>query len=244
VHPSFTEPEAALRAAGAEVAHVARDPSGWTFDPDAVPAGAEVVVLGSPNNPTGGLAPPAAVRALLRPGRVVVLDESFMDFVADPTASLAAARLPGLVVVRSLTKLWSLAGVRAGYALGPPDLIARLAAHRQPWSVNALACAAIAACAADTDTPRAVASAVAAKRARLLAGLAALPGVTAWPSAANFVLLALEDGPAVVARLRAAGVAVRPAGSFPGLDERHLRVAVRPGRDVDLLLGALAAALR
>jgi histidinol-phosphate aminotransferase len=201
-------------------------------------------VLGNPNNPTGNLDPAGVVAALARGGRVLVVDEAFMDFCPGEPDSLAGrADLPGLVVVRSLTKVWSLAGLRAGYLLAPPPLAATLRLARQPWSVNALACAALAACAADAATPARVAAEVAAARAELAAGLAALPGVRVWPSAANFLLLAVPDGPRVLAALRDAGIAVRRADSFPGLTRDHLRVAVRPPADNRRLLAALAEAL-
>jgi histidinol-phosphate aminotransferase len=242
VHPSFTEPEAALRASGAEVVRVARDPRDWSFDPAAVPDRAEMVVLGNPNNPTGGLDPRDAVRALLRPGRVVVVDESFMDFVPAPAPSLAGESREGLVVVRSLTKLWGLAGIRAGYLVASARLVAALGAQRQPWSVNAPALAALAVCASDRATPRRVGAAVAAARADLRKALAVLPGVRTWPSAANFVLLEVRCGGAVAASLRAAGIAVRPGGSFPGLGKDHIRVAVRRPAENVRLVAALAEA--
>lgn len=243
VHPSFTEPEAALRAGGAEVVRVARDPRSWSFDPAAVPERAEVVVLGNPNNPTGALDPPASILELLRPGRVVVVDESFMDFVAEPAPTLAGELRDGLVVVRSLTKLWTLAGIRAGYLLAPPELVATLAAQRQPWSVNALALAALEACAGDRATPRRVGAEVARARAELLGALDSLLRLRVWPGAANFLLLEVPDGEAVVEALRAAGIAVRPAASFPGLGEDHIRIAVRRPHENRRLVEALAEAL-
>src|SRR6185437_7559987 len=90
IHPSFTEPEAALRAVGADVVHVLREPETWSFDPAQVPDDAELVVVGNPNNPTGGLDPRDAILALVRPGRLVLVDESFMDFVPGEPESLAA----------------------------------------------------------------------------------------------------------------------------------------------------------
>jgi histidinol-phosphate/aromatic aminotransferase/cobyric acid decarboxylase-like protein len=243
VHPSFTEPEAALRASGAEIVCVARDPRDWSFAPATVPERADIVVLGNPNNPTGTLDATASILELLQPGRVVVVDESFMDFVPEPAPTLAGDPREGLVVVRSLTKLWTLAGIRAGYLLAPPPLVAALAAQRQPWSVNALALAALEVCAGDRATPRRVGAEVACARAELLGALQALPGVRAWPSAANFLLLEVPDGEAVVEALRAAGIAVRPAGSFPGLGEDHIRVAVRRPHENRRLVEALAEAL-
>lgn len=243
VHPSFTEPEAALRAVGADVRTVLREAEDWRFDPADVPAEAEIVVLGNPNNPTGGLTPATDVLSLLRPGRLVVVDEAFMDFVPGETESLAGTPGEGLVVVRSATKLWSLAGIRAGYLLAPATVVAELEAARQPWSVNALALAALEVCARDADTPRRVAAAVESARAQLRRQLDALPGVRSWPSAANFLLLELPDGRATVVALRAAGVAVRPAASFPGLTDDHVRVTVRPPAEGVRLVAALAEVL-
>jgi histidinol-phosphate/aromatic aminotransferase/cobyric acid decarboxylase-like protein len=226
VHPSFTEAEAALLAVGANVTRVFREPQGWTFD--GVPNDAELVVVGNPNNPTGGVDPP------LRAPGLVVVDGSFADFVPfEPE---------GDVVIRSLTKLWSLAGIRAGYLLGPAELVERLEGNRQPWSVNSLACAALEVCAADLETPARVAAEVAAAREELRASLETL-GVRVWPSAVNFLLLELDDGLRVVDELRARGIAVRPCSSFPGLDERHVRVAVRTPSDNARLIDALAETL-
>ncbi len=259
VQPSFTEPEAALRASGHPVERAWRDPGpgpdgfGFALDPDAVPDGADLVMVGNPNNPTGTLDPAATLTKLARPGRVLVVDEAFMEFdgPAEPQSLAGRADLPGLVVVRSLTKLWALAGVRAGYVLAPPPLAAALRAARQPWSVNALALAALAAWARDEGGAArahaaAVASRVGAARERLATDLACLPGVRVWPSAANFLLLQISPvpgGAAVRASLAARGIAVRRADTFPGLTPDHLRVAVRAAAANQRLVAALAEAL-
>jgi histidinol-phosphate/aromatic aminotransferase/cobyric acid decarboxylase-like protein len=240
VHPGFTEPEAALRATGTEIVRVFREPGEWRLDPASVPDDTDLVVVGNPDNPTGALEPAALLAGVARPGRTLVVDESFMDFVPEEPESLAGARdVPGLVVVRSLTKLWTLPNVRAGYLIGPARLVRALEARRQPWSVNALACAALEHCAADRETPRRIAAEAAAARADLVARLVALPAVErVWTGAANFVLLQAADGPAVVDTLRLRGIVVRPCASFPGLGPHHIRVAVQPGA-ADILVPAL-----
>lgn len=244
VHPSFTEPEAALRQVGATVTRVFRRESDWSLDPTVVPDDADLVVLGNPNNPTGNVDPPGAIAALARPGRLLVVDEAFIDFVRRRGSSLAERRdVPGLVVVRSLTKLWSLAGIRAGFLLGPAELVSTLAESRQPWSVNSLACAALAACANDRTTQKRVARDVAAARAELTRRLEALPDVRVWPSEANYLLLQVQDGPATLDALRAEGIVVRPASTFPGLGPNHLRVAVRLPEENARLAAALQATL-
>jgi histidinol-phosphate/aromatic aminotransferase/cobyric acid decarboxylase-like protein/adenosyl cobinamide kinase/adenosyl cobinamide phosphate guanylyltransferase len=249
VHPSFSEPEAALRAAGHRVERVLRDPADFTLDPSAVPAEADLVVLGNPNNPTGTLDPAEVVTRLARPGRLLVVDEAFMELVPGEAESLAGRReLPGMIVVRSLTKLWSLAGIRAGYLLAPADVVAAARAARQPWSVSAPACAALTAWARRTATSggaeaAAIAAWVSAAREELAAELAALPGVRVWPSAANFLLLRVPDGAAARSGLAERGIAVRRADTFPGLSPDHLRVAVRRPDDNRRLVVALRQVL-
>ena len=242
VHPAFTEPEVALRTAGHAVGRAVLEPP-YHLSADDVPPDADLVVLGNPTNPTGVLHPRDTVAALCRPGRTTVVDEAFMDFVPGEPDTLAAEReLPGLVVVRSLTKLYGLPGLRAGYVLAPADLAARLRDQRPGWSVNALALAATEACAADrTHAPR-VAAATASARADLAARLAAVPGATVHPGSANFLLVHLPDAAGHFTTLRTQGIAVRPCHTFPGLGADHLRVAVRDETAHARLAAALTAA--
>jgi histidinol-phosphate/aromatic aminotransferase/cobyric acid decarboxylase-like protein/adenosyl cobinamide kinase/adenosyl cobinamide phosphate guanylyltransferase len=244
VHPSFTEPEAALRAAGADVVRAHRDPDDFSLDPDTVGPAADFVVVGNPNNPTGNLDPAAALAGLARPGRVLVVDEAFMDLVPGEAESLAQRRdLPGLVVVRSLTKAWALPGLRAGFLLAPATIVAGLRAARQPWSVNSLALVALEAH-GEGDLPTAlVAERIAGAREHLAARLRCLAGIRVWPSAANFLLIQVPDGPVVRRALLERGIAVREAATFPGLTPDHLRVAVRAPGDNDRLIAALAEVL-
>lgn len=240
IHPAFTEPEAALRAVGSKVIRVLREPKHWRFDPDDVPEDADYVVIGNPNNPTGNLEPPETLAALARPGRLLIVDESFIDFVPSPTASLAEhSDVPGLIVIRSLTKLWSLAGIRAGYLIAPSEIVERMTAQQQPWSVNNLACVALAACAADRETPRKIAEEVSSARSEFVHSLKRIPNIEVWPSEANFVLIRTLDGPHLVQALQRRGIAVRPCETFPGLDDSYIRIAVRTSNDNTTLLEAI-----
>lgn len=239
VHPMFTEGEAALRAAGRPVERAFRDPGTFTLDPASVPADADLVLVCNPNNPTGNLDSREVLERLARPGRVLVVDEAFMDLCEHEGESMAGSPPPGVVVLRSLTKVWSVPGLRAGYLLGPPEVVATLWAHRQPWAVSAPALAAIEACASRPEAAGAVAGRVAVWRAELVAGLRALPGVRVWPAAANFVLFEVPDGPGARTALLERGIAVRRADTFPGLGSGHLRVAVRGPEGNDRLLSAL-----
>jgi adenosylcobyric acid synthase len=243
VHPSFTEPEVALRSLGVGVTRAFRDERDFSLDPLAVPDDADLVFVCNPNNPTGTLDTADTVTQLIRAGRLVVVDEAFMDFCPGERESLAnRSELEGVVVIRSITKLWSLPGIRAGYLLGPEDVVARLRAARQPWPVNVLALAALAACARRPDAAEVVAREVAQAKDDLVTGLREIPAIRVWPSVANFVLIRVPDGPAVYRRLAASGIAVRRAETFPGLSQDHLRVAVRTPEDNAALLAALRVA--
>ena len=250
VHPGFTEPEAALRGGGVDVVRVLTDAAtGHALDPAAVPEEADLVVVGNPTNPTGVLHPAAALRALARPGRTVLVDEAFADAVPGEPETLAGdSGVPGLLVFRSLTKTWALAGLRAGYALGAPDLLARLAATRPLWPVSTPALEAVIACC----EPDAVSAAdrtareLAAHRVSMAAALSGLDGVGVSAGPAPYLLLHLPDGTGEAVRrmLREAGIAVRRGDTFPGLGPDHLRVAVRPPETVRRLVESLDAALR
>ncbi|TCK24893.1 Rv2231c family pyridoxal phosphate-dependent protein CobC [Pseudonocardia endophytica] len=249
VHPGFTEPEAALREAGVAVTRVLTDPAhGHRLDPSAVPADADLVVIGNPTNPTGVLHPAASLRELARPGRVLVVDEAFADAVPGEPESLAGdPTVPGLLVLRSLTKTWALAGLRAGYALGDPVLLERLAAPRPHWPVSSLALEAIVAC-CEPDAVSAGdqrAREMAGNRVSQSAALSAIEGVEVQQGVAPYLLLHLPDGTGelVRARLRERGIAVRRADTFPGLGADHVRVAVRPPETARVLAAALDDAL-
>lgn len=250
VHPQFTEPEAALRDAGHTVDRVLlRAGDGFRLDPSAVPEDADLVVIGNPTNPTSVLHPAALIAELARPGRTLVVDEAFMDAVPDERETLAGRTdVPGLVVLRSLTKTWGLAGLRIGYVLASPETIAELERAQPLWPVSTPALAAAEAC----MTPRALAEQehaarrVAIDRAHLVAGLRefASDGVrVAEPAEGPFVLIGLPGAAAVRARLRRLGFAVRRGDTFPGLDDTWLRLAVRDRATVNRFLQALDQAL-
>ncbi len=240
VHPSFTEPEAALRAAGHEVTRLVLPPPYVLTD---VPDDADLVVVGNPTNPTGVL---HDLAHLCRPGRVTVVDEAFLDAVPGEPGSLASrADLPGLVVVRSLTKTWALAGLRVGYLLASPDLVARLREAQPLWPVGTLGLTALELCSAPAAVAQAEADAaqVAAERRRLEGLLLGL-GVEVSPgSQAPFLLCRVPDRPEVRPRLRGMGIAVRRGDTFPGLGEDSWRTAVRDKASSDRLVQSLWALL-
>lgn len=248
VHPQFTEPEAALRDAGHAVERVVlSERDGFRLDPDAVPEDADLVVVGNPTNPTSVLHPAAALARLARPGRTLVVDEAFMDAVPGERGSLAGRTdLPGLVVLRSLTKTWGLAGLRIGYVLAGPGMVADLERAQPLWPVSSPALAAAEACSAPAALAEAAAAAeeIARDRAHLLARLGEFGEIrVAGPAAGPFVLLRLPGAVGVREGLRARGFAVRRGDTFPGLGPDWLRLAVRDRATTDRFVTALAEVL-
>ncbi|WP_410631720.1 Rv2231c family pyridoxal phosphate-dependent protein CobC [Amycolatopsis sp. cmx-4-83] len=241
VHPQFTEPEAALRAAGHDVSRVIlSEADGFVLDPALVPADADLVFVGNPTNPTSVLHPASALLALTRPGRLLVVDEAFLDAVPGEGESLAAGH-PGVVVLRSLTKTWGLAGLRAGYVLAEPGVVERLRAVQVPWSVSTLAGVATVACCRPSALEEAEKLACAAESDReyLVSGLASAGLAVLGDPRGPFVLVRAPGGAALRERLREAGYAVRRGDTFPGLGPDHLRLAVRDRATTDAFLKAL-----
>ena len=248
VHPQFTEPEAALRSAGHLVDRVILRPEdGFVLDPSAVPRDADLVVIGNPTNPTSVLHPADSLRELARPDRILVVDEAFMDAVPGEPESLACASIPGLVVVRSLTKTWGLAGLRVGYVLAAPGLIEQLSAVQPQWPVSTPALAAAIACSNERAVAEAAQAAldISRQRVHLLDKLATAPGLSTYGVAsAPFVLVHVRGAGELRESLRAQGFAVRRGDTFPGLGPDWLRVAVRPEDVTDGFVKVLADLLR
>jgi len=242
IAPSFTEPEAVLAAAGVPFQHVVLDPP-YHLGATTVSDDADLVIVGNPTNPTSVLHSRAQITALRRPGRIIVVDEAFADSVPGEAESLAAESLPDVVVLRSLTKTWALAGLRVGYALGPADLLERMTAQRPHWPLGTLQLEAIAACSA----PHAVAEAergaqrLSRLRADMVDGLTSI-GVDVVDGCAPFVLFAVEDAELMRKHLDGNGIAVRRCDTFVGLDGQFLRAAVRP--EWPVLVDAMAEVIR
>ncbi|RKT79898.1 histidinol-phosphate aminotransferase [Terracoccus luteus] len=253
VHPQFTEPEAALRAAGHRpLRHVLVQDDGFAFTTGTFERNhrdSDLVVVGNPTNPTGVLHEAGALRSLTRPGRTLVVDEAFMDAVPGEPETLLTpgASLQGLLVVRSLTKTWGLAGLRAGYVVGDPELVASLRAVQPPWAVSGPALAATVACLSDEAVAEADRGArqLDARRAVLVTELARLGIRPAAPSVAPFVLLDTSAAGAHSRRKALAnlGFAVRRGETFPGLLPAHLRVAVRDENTSRRFVSALHSTL-
>lgn len=248
VHPQFTEPESALQANGHVVTRlILQREDGFALDPARVPADADLVVVGNPTNPTSRLHPRASILGLVRPGRLVVVDEAFMDVARGGCDSVLddAVLSEGLVVIRSLTKTFGLAGIRAGYLVGSSDVIAECALTQPHWSVNNLAVAAVVACAGarGQEHTRAVRHDLSLRLSHLVDRLTEV-GLDVVPEPAGpFVLVHHPHAALLRDGLRRSGFALRRGDTFPGLGPQWLRIAAREPAMTDVLVAALAGEL-
>lgn len=206
-------------------------------------AGGDVKYLSAPHNPTGALPSEAEIRALLRaPARLVILDGAYAEFGDGPdwfTEALASDRV---LVIRTFSKAWGLAGLRLGYAVGAPPLISRLEALRSPYSVSVVAEEIGAAVIArDAVWMRDRCRDTIASRERLLDALREL-GAAPLPSRANFVLLPVPGAAAIAARLFERGIAVRLLEALPGIGDA-IRIGVGPWPLMGRFLAAFQEAM-
>ncbi|MCS7182959.1 MAG: aminotransferase class I/II-fold pyridoxal phosphate-dependent enzyme [Thermoanaerobaculum sp.] len=202
-------------------------------------ARADVLLLCSPNNPTGGELSARLWRELLRLGKPTIWDGAYWEFGTAGEMADWLAEFPHLVVTRSLSKAWGLAGVRAGGLCTSPALAERIHAHQLPFFPGVAVWAAFHAAAADPQLGKARAMAVTAERERQLTQLGRLPGVEVVPSAGNFYLLRRVgwQGQRLAQVLAQAGVAVRVV---PELDAYgYVRVTVGTPAEGDVLMTVL-----
>jgi histidinol-phosphate aminotransferase len=236
--PTFAMVPRFAADAGLEPRPVARERSGALEVARLLATRAPLVYVASPDNPTGIAITRDDVRHLLDAGATVVLDEAYAEFDGDGFLREAAST-PRLLVVRTLSKAFGLAGLRVGYAVGTPEVVTPLARLRPPFRVGRLAEAvAVRALARDRAWMRSRAACVAARRERLLAALAEL-GFDPPRSRANFVLVPVRDAAAATAALAAASVRAR---AFPGLTTfgDAVRITVGPWAALERALAVLA----
>jgi histidinol dehydrogenase len=217
----------------------------YTLDRDAFVARVKaeqpaLIFIAYPNNPTGVLYPEEDVVAVLRAAQgLVVLDEAYHVF-AQKSFLPRLAEFPNLVVMRTVSKL-GLAGIRLGYLVGGPEWIAEFNKVRQAYNVNVLTQAAASFVLERLEVLEAQAAQVLAQRESLGKALAVLPGVTVYPSAANFFLVRVRDADRTYEALRRQGVLVRNLNG-PGL-ENCLRITVGTPDENRILLTAMREAL-
>jgi histidinol-phosphate aminotransferase len=224
--------------------------SGFEFEVDriveaAVRERARIVVLNSPNNPTGSALPEGAVeRIVTETGALVVCDEAYQDF-GGPTALPLLRRSSRLVVLRTFSKAMGMAGLRFGLALAHPEVARELAKGKLPYNVNLITLAAAEVALDHAEQLAARTRGIAETRDRFLPRLAAIPGIEAFPTAANFVLIRCRARPAseVFHRLyEEHGILVRDVSGSAELAE-CLRISIGTEEDMEAVPAALSEIL-
>jgi histidinol-phosphate aminotransferase len=206
---------------------------------------ARVIVLNSPNNPTGSALPEGAVeRILARTEALVLCDEAYQDF-GGPTAIPLLAQSSRLVVLRTFSKAVGLAGLRFGLALAHPTVAREIAKGKLPYNVNLMTLVAARTALDHAPTLAARTRQVVETRDRFVARLRQLQGITVYPTAANFVLLRAGAIPAkeLFRRLRDEyGILVRDVSDTAQLAE-CLRISIGTAEDMDAVLAAMGQIL-
>lgn len=203
------------------------------------------LLINNPHNPTGRLFTKDSLLPYLEQFDLVVVDEAFMDFLPPPEQQSLiplVQNYPNLVILRSLTKFYSLPGLRLGYAIAHPDRLRRWQQWRDPWPVNVLAAAAAEAVVQDRDFQQQTWNWLPTARANLFQSLASLPYLQPLKGAANFLLVRTEQPSSQVQEklLKKHRILIRDCLSFPELGDSYFRVAVRLQKDNQRLDQALA----
>jgi len=217
----------------------------YSLDVEGALAGAaqaQLIIVASPNNPTGTLLAQRELDALLETGLPVVVDEAYAEFAGESCAGLVRER-PNLVVLRTMSKWAGMAGLRLGYMVADPELIDVVLRVKQPYNLNAAAEAAALASFDDLAMLQERVRAIVEERDRMASLLAGLPGVEVTPSRANFLLcrLAQVEARRVYERLLERGVMVRYFDT--PLLRNHLRISAGRPQDTDALVAALGGIL-
>ena len=241
--PTFGMYGFTARVTGMEVGLVPRDEA-WDIDLDAVrdamSPSTKMIFISSPNNPTGNMATEDQVRGLLALGLVVVVDEAYYEFSGQTVAPLVD-EFENLVVLRTMSKWAGLAGLRIGYGIMCPALVEHVIDVKPPYNVNVAAEAALLASIEDAPTLLERVNEICRERDRMIALLEETPGVSPWPSSANFILMRFAHGRAqdVYEGLASRGVFLRGFDS-PRLTD-CLRTSVGSPEQTDRLMEALTA---
>jgi len=240
--PTFTFYQTQAQVEGARCVEAPYEGDGFVLPVEGLlEANAELTFVANPNSPTGVAAPAEQLERLAAGlSGVLCIDEAYVDFTGDGRGALDLARKhENVIVLRTLSKGYSLAGLRIGLGIANPDLLAGVAKAKQIYNVDALAAEVAAAALEDQAWKNANAARVVASREKLTAELTAL-GWRVLPSAANFLLAGPAGGDAaeVFKALRERGIYVRYYGKDPRIADR-LRITVGGEEDNAALLAAI-----
>ncbi len=253
ISPSFSEYENALSLARSSVV-LAQAPESNNFQPtrDFISTYLEqmrvdAVIVANPNSPAGALLDEETLNWILfvsqSIGALVVVDEVFIDFSENSSFKDRINGYKNLIIIRSMTKFYGLAGLRLGYAMAPPFIISNLRKYQPPWSVNTLAQYAGIYCLKQDDFRKKTLKFMDNERQRLAEKINKLDGFSVFPGHANFLLIKIAGELPPAAHLKEfllnRGLLIRDCSSFPGLGSHFFRICVRKPDENDQLLNYL-----
>ncbi|MEE8185926.1 MAG: threonine-phosphate decarboxylase CobD [Thermodesulfobacteriota bacterium] len=252
IEPAFSEYRRALEVSGCKVdSYISAESNGFYPELDGLFAELErdydILFLANPANPTSALLDKDTIMDIARRchehGTILVVDEVFIDFVEEESIKEVAAIRDNLIVLRSMTKFFSMAGLRLGYIVAHKEIISSFAHFSPPWSVNTLAIIAGVESLRDMDYIQRSKKWLRAEKSFVQERLEHIPYLKAYPSEANFLLVRIMlDG--IKARdiqeyLLKEGILIRDCGSFTGLGEDFFRIAIRERVENKILLDKL-----
>lgn len=245
IEPTFLEYRRLLNLWGAEIRSVfLHEKDSFQFSlPELINAlqGTEIAFLATPNNPTGTHLTKDKVQKFLSEAKrrnvFVVLDEAFVDWIPDQSMAKEVRDDGSFFVIRSLTKFYSIPGIRMGYGLGARKLIEKLATCQVPWSCNRVAQKFGTLALRDTEFAAHSRQWLKEEGAWLRAQLEEFPGLKIYPSAANFLLI--KSPLPLFEEMGKQGIYLRDLTDFPGLGPSYFRIAVKKREENQRLIGAL-----
>ena len=216
------------------------DPSSPSLVDDFVDASAQITYLCTPNNPTGAILDSLVIeRIVSRAKGIVIIDEAYAEFAGVSSVALLE-RYDNILITRTMSKAYGLAGFRIGFGIGSPDTIARVEAARGPYKLTVISeRVAIAVLETDCAWVRGRVADAIAVRDRLVKELTRL-GSPPLPSGANFLMIPVESAEKVERGLRADGIAVRAFASLPGICDA-IRVTVAPWPAMERFLASFGS---
>ena len=240
--PTFGMYRFSTELCGGRLVEAPRNDS-WDVDVAAVEAAitdrTKLIFVAAPNNPSGNLVAEDTVRGLLATGRILVLDEAYVEFSGVQSWARLVAEHTNLVVLRTFSKWSGLAGLRVGYGVFPLEMLRHLWKVKPPFNLNVAAEAAVSSTLENLSHAQRSVQLIMQERARMLAGLNGIEGIEAWPSHANFVLVRV--GPPGAASLNdflaRRGIAIRTY-RHPRLVDT-IRISVGLPRQTDAVLAAV-----
>lgn len=252
VAPAFSEYERALRLTGCKVDHfLLKEEKGFAIDPTplfpAMRNGYDMLWIANPSNPAGSLTPKKVIIDIAHRaadlGITLVVDEAFIDYSENESVKNEIHNFDNLIVLRSMTKFFALAGLRIGYLFGHVKIISNLKQYKEPWSLNSFGEATALASISDKTYIEESLLVIEKERNFLIKELQNIRGIKLYSPAANYILIKLNNGMSANVLqerlLKEHHILIRDCSNYEGLDENFIRVAIRGRKDNERLVKGL-----